>query len=86
MTWLIDIEGYLFLYKEIDFWIYTDYEGIKSRKFNHFDYWNNDLVGLISTIKIENNLISFYKTYAQINSYNKGEVNWITIRLILQMT
>ncbi len=70
---IYDIEGYLFLYKEIDFWMYTDIEGIKSRKFNHFDYWNNDWIGLIQIIKSNNNFISFYKTYAQINSCNKNK-------------
>jgi hypothetical protein len=70
---IYDIEGYLFLYKEIGFWMYTQKEGIKSRKFNHYDYWGNHWVGLISIIKIENNFVSFYKTYAQINSCNKNE-------------
>jgi hypothetical protein len=34
---IYNIEGYLFLYKSIDFWIYSDKTGIKSRRFNHFD-------------------------------------------------
>jgi hypothetical protein len=72
---IYDIEGYLFLYKSIDFWMYTDKIGIKSRRFNHFDYWNNNWVGLISIIKIEKDFVLFYETYAQIASCDKGELN-----------
>jgi hypothetical protein len=53
--------------------MYTDEEGIKSRKFNQFGYWKNNWVGFISILKAGNNFISFYKTYAQINSCNKDE-------------
>jgi hypothetical protein len=72
---IYDIEGYLFLYKSIDFWIYSDNTGIKSRRFNHFDYWSSNFSGLISIIKIENDFVLFYETYAQILNCDIGELN-----------
>jgi predicted Zn-dependent protease len=72
---IYDIEGYLFLYKSIDFWIYSDKAGIKSRRFNHFDYWTSNFAGLISIIKIENDFVLFYETHAQILSCDRGELN-----------
>jgi hypothetical protein len=55
--------------------MYTDSTGIKSRKFNHFDYWNNDPIGLISIIENEKEFVLFYETHAQISSCNRGEMN-----------
>jgi hypothetical protein len=73
---IYDIEGYLFLYKSIDFWMYTDSSGIKTRKFNHYNYWNNiELPGLISIIQIDKDFVLFYETFAQILSCDKGEMN-----------
>jgi hypothetical protein len=72
---IYDIEGYLFLYKSIDFWIYSDKTGIKCRRFNHLNYWGHDFVGLISIIKIENDFVLFYETHAQILSCDRGELN-----------
>jgi hypothetical protein len=70
---IYDIDGYLFLYKTIDFWIYTDRTGIKRRKFNHLDFWSVNSVGLISIIKIEKDFVLFYETFSRILSCNKGE-------------
>jgi len=68
-----DIDGYLFLYKSIDFWIYTDRTGIKRRIFNHFNFWGVKSVGLISIVKIEKDFVLFHETFSQILSCNKGE-------------
>jgi hypothetical protein len=70
---IYDIDGYLFLYKSIDFWIYTDRSGIKKRIFNHLNFWRVNSVGLISIIKIEKDFVLFYETFSQILSCNKGE-------------
>jgi hypothetical protein len=70
-----DIDGYLFLYKSIDFWIYTDRTGIKRRIFNHFNFWRVNWVGLISIVKIEKDFVLFYETFSQILSCDRAELN-----------
>jgi predicted Zn-dependent protease len=72
---IYDIEGYLFLYKSSDFWIFSDKTGIKSRKFHHFVYWTSNFVDLISIIKIENDFVLFYETHTQILSCDRAELN-----------
>jgi predicted Zn-dependent protease len=71
---IYDIDEYLFLYKGIDFWIYTDRTGIKRRKFNHPDFWRVNSVGLISIIKIDEDFVLFYETFSQILSCEKEEL------------
>ena len=73
---IYDIEGYLFLYKNIDFWMFTENDGIKSRKFNHYDYWSNiEYPGLVTIIKIKKDIVLFYETYAKVLNCQKGENN-----------
>ena len=56
--------------------MYTDLNGIKSKRFNHFNYWNNIKVeGLISIIEIEKNFLLFYETSAEILNCNREEMN-----------
>ena len=68
---IYDIDGYMFLYKKTDFWMYTDKEGIRSRKFNHFDYWNFNVFELISVMKINKEFVIFFKNKIEIYNCNK---------------
>jgi hypothetical protein len=56
--------------------MYTDQTGIKSRKFNHYDYWNSvNLSGLISIIQEEKKFVLFYETFVHLLNCERGELN-----------
>jgi predicted Zn-dependent protease len=61
---IFEIDGYIFLYKNNNFWIYNEY--IKPKKFDHLEYWKENRENLISILKIDSDFIFFYKNYALI--------------------
>ena len=72
-----NIDKYLFLYKQNDFWIYTDENGILPKRFSHNDYWNIPNDDLVSIIKLNKVLHSFYDLFVNPIQCNVQSLTWL---------